>query len=54
MDLVRRILKEIEDKMPAQRLVQDISMEGYDQTTVNAHVELLIEAKLLDGQFVKH
>jgi hypothetical protein len=46
LDLVRLILKEIEE-VPAGETPEINSMPGYDRATVNAHLELLIDADLV-------
>jgi len=50
-DLMRSILLYIEEHAPPQGgLNQPIEIVGYDQATVTAHTELLIEDGLVDGR----
>lgn len=52
LDLIRRILSEVES-MPAGQSRDDIKVPGeYDEATVYEHVKLLIEAGLLRGKVV--
>ncbi len=51
-DLVRRILREIED-LPAGEVLEELAYSEYDQATLAAHTELLIEAGLIKGQIVR-
>lgn len=48
-DLIRSILRDVEDTEPDHHLT-GFSYDGTDQKVVDAHVALLIEAGLLDGQ----
>lgn len=50
LDLVRTILKEIEDEVPPNRTADNIKIDGYDQDTVYAHVKLLIDEEYLEGK----
>jgi Hypothetical protein (DUF2513) len=52
MDLVRQILKKVEDEAAAQGLLSELAIENHDHATVCAHVELLIEAGLLKGKLL--
>jgi hypothetical protein len=50
-DLSRAILRYIEEHAPPQGgLEHEISIPGYDQPTILAHVELLIEGGYVDGK----
>jgi hypothetical protein len=54
MDLVRAIMNEVADRLPPMGHMQDrVSIEGYDAATIDGHIELLIEAGLLEGRVNK-
>jgi Hypothetical protein (DUF2513) len=53
LDLVRLILREIEEKQPPGVSIQDISIDGYDLQTVYAHVGLMINGGLVDGELIE-
>jgi hypothetical protein len=53
LDLVRLILKEIEEKQPPGIAIQDISIDGYDRQTVYAHIGLMANAGLLNGEVIE-
>jgi hypothetical protein len=51
-DLIRRLMKDIEN-MPAGKRYTDISyLTEYDPDTVYAHIALLLEAGLIEGKTV--
>lgn len=52
MDLVRMILRKIEDQPPGEDL-RSFAMEGYDQPTELHYLELLSEAKLIEAHFMR-
>jgi Hypothetical protein (DUF2513) len=54
MELVRTILKEIEDKLEPGSHSANLAIDGYDAATVAAHIELLIEADLIKGRVARH
>lgn len=45
-DLIRRILKDVQD-LPAGKTLDNPSYPGYDQSTINEHIILLEDAKLI-------
>lgn len=51
-DLIRLVLKEVEDSKPME-VYSDFQFEGYDSATINEHIELLIEAGLLAGKVAR-
>lgn len=53
MELVRAILNEIEEKAEPTARNKKISIDGYDDAMVDAHVELLIEADLIKGTVLR-
>ena len=55
LDLSRSILLFIEEHCPpGGGLNKRLEFDGYDRAIVLAHVELLIEAGLVDGRMMKH
>lgn len=48
-ELIRKILRDVEDS-PALGDSTGFHYDGYDENCVNEHIEILIEAGLLDGQ----
>ncbi len=50
LDLVRLILKELEEELPPGQSCNGVQIDGYDRPTVNAHLELMIDADLIDGK----
>ena len=48
-NLVRKILQDMENAEP-MKIFNGFPFEGYDKPTVHEHIELLIEAGLLDGK----
>jgi Hypothetical protein (DUF2513) len=51
MDLVRAILNEVEEKLPAiGPMANRVTVEGYDSATIDGHIEIMIEAGLLKGK----
>lgn len=54
MDLVRAIMNEVAEKLPPMSHLQErLSIDGYDSATIDGHLELLIEAGLLEGRVNK-
>ena len=54
VDLQRSILKFVEEQCPPQGgLDRQVEIQGYDSPTVLAHVQLLIEDGLIDGQVIE-
>jgi len=54
MDLARAIMNEVEEKLPPMgNLESRVSIEGYDPAIIDGHIELLIEADLLEGRVNK-
>lgn len=52
MDLIRKILFQIEASHPTSAIIDDFSVEGYDEVTVAFHVGQLYEAGLINaGEF---
>jgi hypothetical protein len=47
-DLIRRILLDVEN-LPAGQFLKNTSYEGYDQATVNEHVALIVDEKIVRG-----
>jgi hypothetical protein len=53
VDLQRLILLFIEQHTPPQGgLEKPVEISGYDKPTINAHLELLIESRLVDGRVI--
>jgi hypothetical protein len=52
IDLVRQILTDMEDAPPME-VHTGFHYDGYDTATVNEHIELLIEAGLLEGKVAR-
>jgi hypothetical protein len=51
-NLVRKILQDMEDAQP-MRMCNGFTYDGYEEPTINEHVELLIEAGLLEGKVLR-
>lgn len=49
MDLVREILRYVENRAAGQREISQIEIEGYDEATIAEHVDLLTDAELLEA-----
>jgi hypothetical protein len=47
-NLVRQILLQVEATPPGT-IIQELTCEGFDKPTIIEHVEIMIEANLLDG-----
>jgi Hypothetical protein (DUF2513) len=48
LELVRKLMLAIESEVP-----NPIEIEGYDSSQINYHLELMIEAKLVEGKVTK-
>ena len=48
-ELIRKILFYAEE-CPANKHIDGLKLDGYDEYTIALHVELLIEAGMLDGE----
>jgi Hypothetical protein (DUF2513) len=53
MDLVRAILNEVEMKLPPMGGMREPEIDGYDQGTIFAHVELLHDAGLINARIMR-
>ena|SRR5438270_350369 len=54
-DLIRNILIEIENAPASDRPIQQLSFDAQvDDATVSEHLELMIEADLIDGKVISH
>ena len=51
-ELIRKILFDVEE-CPADKYIDGFEFEGYDDWIIAVHVELLIEAGLLDGEVTR-
>jgi hypothetical protein len=51
-NLVRQILLQLEATPPGT-MIQKLTCEGFDDATIIEHVDIMIEAKLLDGSITK-
>jgi DNA-binding transcriptional ArsR family regulator len=52
MDLVRKILLQVELTTEEEGRSRYLAVDGYDQATVARHVELLLEAGLVDAHLI--
>lgn len=52
LDLIRQILFHLE-ALPAGTTVQALVFEGFDKATIIGHIDLMIEAELIDGIILK-
>ena len=52
-ELVRKILFKVE-ALPAGEIIEDLSVENYDDDTVSEHTKLLIEANLIQGRVLEY
>ncbi len=52
IELIRKILFEVEE-CPANKYNDGFKFDGYDDWTIALHVEMLIEAGLLDGEVMR-
>ena len=50
MDLIRKILIQVEECDDPWGPQGDLKIDGYDDQLVSYHIKLLCEAKLLEGQ----
>ena len=48
-ELVRKILTALESKSSTQDILNPKEVEGYNEETVSYHIQLLIEAGLIEG-----
>jgi hypothetical protein len=52
LDLVRQILLEIEAAPPGT-IIQKLTCKEFDEATIIEHIDIMIEANLLDGDIFK-
>jgi hypothetical protein len=50
MDLIRQILKRVEDQPAADGPVNALVLDAIDQATTREHIALLLDARLLEGK----
>ncbi len=53
VDLIRNILLKVEETDDTELSAKRFTVEGYDETIVARHIELLQEADLVDANIVK-